>query len=127
MGSVRRMGLVRSVTKLTTGRCAASIFLAPGLLCVCAVIRRRFPVGVRRTSQPFQPKATGALMEPTKWLKPEVDSVFVDEGETTLHSGIPLPDGRASTRWPLAGGTGTGVRAGGAVDPNLGGWCSGGP
>src|SRR5215216_1377868 len=39
---------------------------------VCAVERRRLPVGVRPTRQPLQPEATGAVMEETKWLKPSV-------------------------------------------------------
>src|SRR4030081_2020701 len=39
---------------------------------VCAVERRRFPVGARPTRQPLQPEATGAVMEETKWLKPSV-------------------------------------------------------
>ena len=39
-------------------------------LWVCAVIRRRFPVGVNPTRQSLQPEATGAAMEETKWLKP---------------------------------------------------------
>src|SRR5215211_5695352 len=39
---------------------------------VCAVERRRFPVGARPTRQPLQPEATGAVMEATKWLKPLV-------------------------------------------------------
>src|SRR5580700_2616629 len=37
---------------------------------VCAVTRRRFPVGASPTRQPLQPEATGAVMEETKWLKP---------------------------------------------------------
>ena len=37
---------------------------------VCAVKRRRFPVGANPTRQPLQPEATGAAMEVTKWLKP---------------------------------------------------------
>src|SRR5271165_5634042 len=41
-------------------------------LWVCAVERRRFPVGVSPTRQPLQPEATGAVMEVTKWLKPLV-------------------------------------------------------
>jgi hypothetical protein len=41
---------------------------------VCAVKRRRFPVGARPTRQPLQLEATGAVMEVTKWLKPS-DSV----------------------------------------------------
>src|SRR6202521_1926374 len=42
------------------------------LLRVCAVERRRFPVGASPTRQPLQPEATGAVMEVTKWLKPLV-------------------------------------------------------
>ena len=42
------------------------------LLHVCAVPRRRFPVGANPTRQPLQPEATGAVMEVTKWLKPSV-------------------------------------------------------
>jgi hypothetical protein len=37
---------------------------------VCAVKRRRFPVGASPTRQRLQPEATGAVMEVTKWLKP---------------------------------------------------------
>src|ERR1700674_1889597 len=36
---------------------------------VCAVERRRFPVGASPTRHPLQPEATGAVMEVTKWLK----------------------------------------------------------
>jgi hypothetical protein len=39
---------------------------------VCAVTRRRFPVGASPTRRPLQPEATGAVMEVTKWLKPSV-------------------------------------------------------
>jgi len=39
---------------------------------VCAVERRRFPVGVSPIRRPLQPEATGAVMEVTKWLKPSV-------------------------------------------------------
>ena len=39
---------------------------------VCAVTRRRFPVGASPTRQPLQPEATGAVMEVTKWLEPSV-------------------------------------------------------
>src|SRR6266446_2744663 len=41
-----------------------------GLLWVCAVTRRRFPVGASPTRQPLQPEATGAATEVTNWLKP---------------------------------------------------------
>lgn len=40
------------------------------LLWVCAVTRRRFPVGASPTRPSLQPEATGAVMEVTKWLKP---------------------------------------------------------
>jgi len=43
-----------------------------GRLWVCAVERRRFPVGANPTRQRLQPEATGAVMEETKWLKPSV-------------------------------------------------------
>jgi hypothetical protein len=39
---------------------------------VCAVERRRFPVGESPTRQPLQPEAIGAVMEVTKWLKPSI-------------------------------------------------------
>ena len=42
------------------------------LLWVCAVTRRRFPVGANPTRQPLQPEAIGAVMEVTKWLKPSI-------------------------------------------------------
>src|SRR5258708_11504172 len=37
---------------------------------VCAVTRRRFPVGASPTRRPLQPEATGAAKEVTNWLKP---------------------------------------------------------
>ena len=39
---------------------------------VCAVTRRRVPVGASPTRQPLQPEAIGAVMEVTKWLKPSI-------------------------------------------------------
>ena len=48
--------------------------LADVRIWVCAVTRRRFPVGASPTRRPLQPEATGAVMEVTKWLKPS-DSV----------------------------------------------------
>src|SRR6266436_4754475 len=39
---------------------------------VCAVQRRRFPVGANPIRQPLQPEALGAVMEVTKWLKPSI-------------------------------------------------------
>src|SRR6266446_6185632 len=44
----------------------------PHLLRVCAVIRRRFPVGAKPTRQPLRPEPIGAVMEVTKWLKPSI-------------------------------------------------------
>jgi hypothetical protein len=46
---------------------------------VCAVQRRRFPVGENPTRQSLQPEAIGAVMEVTKWLKPSI-SVFFEKG-----------------------------------------------
>src|SRR6266850_8357752 len=46
--------------------------LDPCPLWVCAVQRRRFPVGASPTRQPLQPEAIGAVMEVTKWLKPSI-------------------------------------------------------
>src|SRR5258708_34148633 len=37
---------------------------------VCAVTRRRFPVGASPTRGPLQPEAAGAAKEVTNWLKP---------------------------------------------------------
>src|SRR5262249_44118279 len=37
---------------------------------VCAVTRRRFPVGASPTRQSLQPEAAGAAKEVTNWLKP---------------------------------------------------------
>jgi hypothetical protein len=49
----------------------------PGIRCpsplgVCAVQRRRFPVGANPIRQSLQPEAIGAVMEVTKWLKPSI-------------------------------------------------------
>jgi hypothetical protein len=38
-----------------------------------------------------------------------VQGVHNGVDETTLHPGIPSPDGRAGPRWALAGGAGAGV------------------
>src|SRR5450631_915804 len=42
---------------------------------VCAVIRRRFPVGESPTRQMLQPEVVGVVMEVTKWLKPSTQRV----------------------------------------------------
>src|SRR5258708_14202795 len=36
---------------------------------VCAVTRRRFPVGASPTRRPLQPETAGAAKEETNWLK----------------------------------------------------------
>jgi hypothetical protein len=64
------------------------------LLWVCAVERRRFPVGESPTRQSFQPEATGAVMEVTKWLKPSVSRV-TNWGPREC-AGRNASDGRAS-------------------------------
>src|SRR5271166_738563 len=56
----------------TDALCITAKWSGECLLRVCAVERRRFPVGVSPTRQPLQPEATGAVMEVTKWLKPLV-------------------------------------------------------
>jgi len=42
---------------------------------VCAVQRRRCPVGASPTRQPLQPEAIEAVMEVTKWQKPSASWV----------------------------------------------------
>src|SRR6476661_6827220 len=82
-GSVRLASVLLSPLNhaITAERCLASPLgfqtspIAPvdGPKCqewVCAVTRRRFPVGASPTRQPLQPEATGAGMEATKCLKP---------------------------------------------------------
>jgi len=51
-------------------RLAESTWSCHWLLPVCAVKRRRFPVGVSPTRPKLRPEATGATMEVTTWLKP---------------------------------------------------------
>src|SRR5262245_56185389 len=47
---------------------------------VCAVTRRRFPVGASPTRRTLQPEATGAAMEVTKWLKPSDSASRLGDG-----------------------------------------------
>ncbi len=73
---------IASYAALATTARLASVGLPPNCnvhrrdlqcpLYVCAVRRRRFPVGASPTRQPLQLEATGAVMEVTKWLKPSV-------------------------------------------------------
>ena len=60
-------GRGRPLERMSTGMRIATIELP---LWVCAVKRRRFPVGASPTRRPLQPEATGAGMEATKCLKP---------------------------------------------------------
>src|SRR5262245_45860618 len=63
---------VRQATHMKLRCCIAPVTRSRGLPRVCAVQRRRSPVGATPTRQPLQPEATGAAMEVTKWLKPSV-------------------------------------------------------
>src|SRR5271156_2510369 len=63
MGQKRRWRKVRFWHFLEVSQCPTW---------VCAVTRRRFPVGANPTRQPLQPEAIGAVMEATKWLKPSI-------------------------------------------------------
>src|SRR3981081_4166659 len=49
---------------------------------VCAVQRRRFPVGENPTRQSLQPEAIGAVMEVTKWLKPSISVSRIGDSKT---------------------------------------------
>src|ERR1700716_3572435 len=76
---------------------------------VCAVQRRRFPVGASPTRQPLQPEAIGAVMEVTKWLKPSIsvsqigDSASV-QAATRVNAEQSLKrTTRRSTRQPYRG------------------------
>ena len=57
---------------------------SPRLLWVCAVKRRRFPVGASPTRQSLQPEATGAGMEVTKCLKRASSEGWLDQQEVDL-------------------------------------------
>src|SRR6201990_3626861 len=66
----RHFGRNLSLIKNTYLAAGNMLFRSEFLQRVCAVTRRRFPVGARPTRQPLQPEATGAGMEATKCLKP---------------------------------------------------------
>src|SRR6266700_2936754 len=61
---------------------------------VCAVQRRRFPVGASPTRQPLQPEAIGAVMEVTKWLKPSISVSRI--GDSASVAGRNASERRAS-------------------------------
>ena len=64
---------------------------------VCAVTRRRFPVGASPTRQPLQPEAIGAVMEVTKWLKPSI-SVSRIGGSASVQAATRVNAEQASKR-----------------------------
>jgi hypothetical protein len=76
---------------------------------VCAVQRRRFPVGANPTRQPLQPEAIGAVMEVTKWLKPSIsvsqigDSASVQAATRMNAEQSSKRTMRRSTRQPYRG------------------------
>src|SRR5437879_1840981 len=76
---------------------------------VCAVQRRRFPVGANPTRQPLQPEATGAVMEVTKLLKPSIsvsrigDSASVQAATRVNAEQASKRTMRRSTRQPFRG------------------------
>src|SRR5882762_2003474 len=78
-------------------------------LWVCAVQRRRFPVGANPTRQPLQPEAIGAVMEVTKWLKPSIsvsrigDSASVQAATRVNAEQSSKRTMRRSTRQPYRG------------------------
>jgi hypothetical protein len=59
---------------------------------VCAVQRRRFPVGASPTRQTLHPEATGAAMEVTKWLKPSESASRIGDGASVPALSKPLPN-----------------------------------
>src|SRR5712664_2926800 len=84
----------------------------PGSACpfgVCAVQRRRFPVGANPIRQPLQPEAIGAVMEVTKWLKPSIsvsqigDSASVQAATRVNAEQSSKRTMRRSTRQPYRG------------------------
>ena len=76
---------------------------------VCAVQRRRFPVGANPIRQPLQPEAIGAVMEVTKWLKPSIsvsrigDSASVQAATRVNAEQSSKRTMRRSTRQPYRG------------------------
>ena len=76
---------------------------------VCAVQRRRFPVGANPIRQPLQPEAIGAVMEVTKWLKPSIsvsrigDSASVQAATRVNAEQASKRTMRRSTRQPFRG------------------------
>src|SRR3979411_3025098 len=76
---------------------------------VCAVERRRFPVGASPTRRSLQPEAIGAVMEVTKWLKPSIsvsrigDSASVQTATRVNAEQSSKRTMRRSTRQPYRG------------------------
>src|ERR1700737_2537154 len=76
---------------------------------MCAVQRRRFPMGASPIRQPLQPEAIGAVMEVTKWLKPSIsvsrigDSASVQAATRVNAEQASKRTMRRSTRQPFRG------------------------
>jgi hypothetical protein len=68
------------------------------LLLACAVIRRRFPVGVSPTRRRLQPEATGATVEVTKRLKPSVKRATKYGGSASVQAVTQVNAEQASKR-----------------------------
>src|SRR3981189_2759538 len=66
-------------------------------LWVCAVQRRRFPVGANPTRQSLQPEAIGAVMEVTKWLKPSISVSRIGDS-ASVQAATRVNAGQASKR-----------------------------
>ena len=65
---------------------------------VCAVTRRRFPVGASPARRPLQPEAAGAAKEVTNWLKPSECVSRI--GDSASVQAVTRGHKR---RWPLRG------------------------
>src|ERR1700730_5841751 len=68
--TISEFALEAAVWPVTVARRKPPTFECP--VGVCAVERRRFPVGENPTRRSLQPEAIGAVMEVTKWLKPSI-------------------------------------------------------
>src|SRR3979490_1111038 len=80
-----------------TSRRSAGLAMQRRPVWVCAVQRRRFPVGANPTRQSLQPEAIGAVMEATKWLKPSI-SVSRIGGSASVQAATRVNAEQASKR-----------------------------
>src|SRR6266699_3790402 len=71
---------------------------------VCAVQRRRFPVGANPIRQPLQPEAIGAVTEVTKWLKPSISvSRIGDSASVQAATRVNAEQASKRTMCPISG------------------------